>query len=90
MFDWVKKSRESFEEKVELEKKIENEVECEAMEVETLEKGERLESVEKRKRIWQAKSVCKEVLMEVIENIARAMTARAMEELVYNMLEQAQ
>ena len=90
MFDWVKKSRESIEEKVELEKKIENEVECEAMEVETLEKGERLESVEKRKIIWQAKSVCKEVLMEVIENIARAMTARAMEELVYNMLEQAQ
>ena len=44
VFDWVKKSREFLKEKVMVEKKIEDEFECEDMEVETMEKDERLEN----------------------------------------------
>ena len=58
VFDWVKKSRESLKEKGMFEKKIEDEIECEDMDVETMEKDKRLERVEKRKVFFDPKT-CK-------------------------------
>ena len=59
VLDWVKKGKETFKEKEEFEEKEEVEVESEPMEIETMEKEERLVRKEKRKAACQSNKICR-------------------------------
>ena len=78
IFDWVRKEKESMKEKDEFEKKesVEND---EPMEVETMEKEERVERMNRRKNAWIAKRICKDIISEVVDGMEEAVTVGMME-----------
>ena len=76
------KEKERFEEK-------ENSEENEPMEVEIVEKEERLERVSRRKLTWLTNKLCKDIITDIVNSMETAVTTSMMEKLLEEVANKA-
>ena len=89
IFDWIKKGKESIKEKERFEEK-ENSEENEPMEVEIVEKEERLERVSRRKLTWLTNKLCKDIITDIENSMETAVTTSMMEKLLEEVVTKAE
>ena len=89
IFDWVQKETKKVEEKDCFERKEEIEMRIEPMEVDVMDRQERLDRVKRRAATWETSRICQELTLEMVEGVGRASSAIMMESLVAEMVERA-
>ena len=67
IFDWVQKEKKKVEEKDCFEKREEIEMAIEPMEVDVMDRQERLDRVKRRAATWETSRICQELTIEMVE-----------------------
>ena len=85
----MQKEKKKVAEKDIFEKKEEVELEVEPMEVDRMDRQERLDRVKRRAATWETNRICQELVLEMVEGIGTASTTFMMESLVGEIVERA-
>ena len=89
IFDWVQKEKKIIAENDTFEKKEEVEVEVESMEVDTMDKQDGLDRVNRLMKAWQASKICNELVKEVADGVERAVACSMVGALVEEVIDTA-
>ena len=72
IFDWAQKDKSKIAEKDNFESEEQAELEVEPMELDIMDKQERLDRVKRRAVTWETSRICRELVREMVDGVGKA------------------